>query len=126
MHSVSIGYMYMSTFGCHTRNLLSAGVCVCVCVCVCACVRARARVCVCVCVCVCCLLCVVCCVVCVVCVCVCVCFAINGFVCVLGGRFLMSLTSFFCVLISGCSLVALGSSVPQIVIVPIRCGYAKE
>lgn len=48
----------------------------------------------------------------------------SGFVCVCGGRFMISRISFFCVLISGCMYSALCLSVPHIVIAPIRCGYA--
>ena len=47
-------------------------------------------------------------------------------VCVLGGRFLMSLLSFCCVLMSGCMHVFVVSSVPHMVMDPIRCGYACE
>ena len=49
-----------------------------------------------------------------------------GLVCVLGGRFLMSLISFFCVLMSGCVYVFVVSSVPHMVMDPMRCLYAFE
>ena len=49
-------------------------------------------------------------------------FCISGPVCVRGGRFMMILMSFSCVLISGCRYVLVGSCVPQIVISPMRCG----
>ena len=43
---------------------------------------------------------------------------LSGPICVRGGRFMMILISFFCVLISGCRYVLVGSCVPQIVISP--------
>ena len=49
-------------------------------------------------------------------------FFISGLVCVRGGRFMMILMSFFCVLASGCRYVLLGSSEPHIVMFPMRCG----
>ena len=47
---------------------------------------------------------------------------ISGFVCVRGGRFIMILIIFFCVLVSGCMYVLAEFSVPHTVMVPMRCG----
>ena len=47
---------------------------------------------------------------------------IIGFVWVWGGRFFISLISFFCIRIRGWMYVWFGSDVPQIVLDPMRCG----
>ena len=46
-------------------------------------------------------------------------FCISGLVCVRGGRFMMILMIFFCVLMSGCMYSLLGNCVPQIVTFPM-------
>ena len=52
------------------------------------------------------------------------CLVMSGLVCDPGGRLHMILMSFFWILMSGCMYVALASSVPQIAVEPIKCGYA--
>ena len=50
---------------------------------------------------------------------------ISGWVCVRGGAFVMSLISFFCVLISGWVYVFFISSVSHSVIAHMRCGSTR-